>query len=138
MGDKPAEHPAHTLVEGCRFAHGEKEVARRVKKQLGQQAKAGPCRDLAILAAGVVDGDPIIDDFDLDGDFPGGAFSAPGGGAIIAPQEDRVITGDEAFGALRGDSGAVTKEEGEGHTPQNPDFFLPDSVYLTDESPVAP
>ena len=45
------------------------EVARRVKKQLGEKAKAGPCRDQAIPAAGEVDNGTVIDDnIDLDAD----------------------------------------------------------------------
>lgn len=66
LGVRPAEDPGHILAQGCRYAHGEKEVARRMKKQLGQQVGAGLCRDRAIQAAGVVDGDQIIDDIGLD------------------------------------------------------------------------
>ena len=62
LGAKPAEHPDHTFEEGCRYAHGEKEVYRRKSKELGQRAKAGPSRDPAIPAVGVADGNPVIDD----------------------------------------------------------------------------
>ena len=72
-------HPYHTLEDGCRCVDGGLEVARRVGKQLGEQAKVGPCRDPAIPAAGVVDGDPIIDDIDLGAD-------------VGAHEEGRVVT----------------------------------------------
>ena len=39
---RPADGSDHALVDGCRLADGEKEVARRVTKQFGQQAKVGP------------------------------------------------------------------------------------------------
>ena len=72
-----------------------------MEKQLGQKAKAGPCRDPAIPAAGVVDGDQMIDDIDLDKDV----------------SKDRVITEDETLGVLRGEGAVATKEEKEGDTP---------------------
>ena len=59
---RPADDPEHALAQGCRFADGEKEAARPLKKQFGQQAGAGPSRDVAVPAVGVADGGPIADD----------------------------------------------------------------------------
>ena len=90
MGAKPAEDPGHTKTEGCRYVYGEGEVIRRRRKELGQNANVGPCRDPAIPTAGVVDGNPIIDDnLDLDHDADG-AISAPG--VISTPVDEQVIT----------------------------------------------
>ena len=127
---KPRDDPAHAEDEGCRYGSGGVEVYRRVKKQFGVRAKAGPVRDPAIPAAGEADRDPIIDNLDLDADV--GAVSAPGvistpvPDAIRAP--DEVVTEEETLGIMRGDARAVTKEEG-GDTPQ--DTNLPDLVDIT-------
>ena len=56
---------AHVLEKGCRFADDGLEVARRTKKQVGQRAGAGPCRDPAIPASGAVDGASATDDLGL-------------------------------------------------------------------------
>lgn len=62
-----ATDPDHTLEEGCRFVDDGLEVSRRMKKQLGEQAEAGPCRDVAIPAVGEADVRPITDgNFELD------------------------------------------------------------------------
>lgn len=49
---RPASDPAHTYEDGCRFADGGLEFARRRKKELGERAKAGPARHPAIPAGG--------------------------------------------------------------------------------------
>ena len=90
--------PKHTLAEGCMFEDGGVEVARRATSQLGLRAAAGPARDLAIQAEGVADGDPIIDDLDLDMDVEG---------------EDGVVSTPVDTGA-RADTPVATKEEREG------------------------
>ena len=69
-----------------------------MKKQLGQQAAAGPVRDLAIQAAGVVDGDPITDDINLgeDVDEEVGVISALGVGAsgsVVTKEGDLALEG---------------------------------------------
>ena len=91
---RPTTDSKHTLEEGCRFADGGAEVQRRAKKQLGLKAAAGPCRDPAIPAAGVADGDPITDDLSLDRE-------------VEAEDEDVVIS---ASGTRVGTL-VVTKEE---------------------------
>ena len=68
---KPRDDPAHTRDEGCRYGVGGQEVYRRIKKQFGVRAKAGPIRDPAIPAAGEVDRGPTPDDVDLDADHGG-------------------------------------------------------------------
>lgn len=100
MRVSPAGDPDHTLEDGCRFVGGGLEVARRVQEQLGQQAGAGPCRGLAIPAAGVADADPVTNDI-LDSDID------------VASDGGRVVAEDEAPGVFRGDGHEiVTKEEG--------------------------
>ena len=63
---RPATYPDHTLEDGCRFADAGIEVARRRKNELGDHAKAGPCRDPAIPAGGVVGASLASDDIGLD------------------------------------------------------------------------
>ena len=58
-----------------------------MKKQFGERAKARPCRDFAIPAAGEVDLGPVTDD-NLDVD-------------IDVATEDRAVTEEEAGGVLR-------------------------------------
>ena len=76
------------------------EGARRARTQLGLQAVVGPCRDPAVSAAGVSDGDPIIDDLTLDKDLEG---------------EDGVIS--TFVGETSASTPVVTKEEKGGGTP---------------------
>ena len=100
--------PIHARDEGCRYGVGGQEVYRRIKKQFGVKAKAGPIRDPAIPAAGDVDINPVSDDVDLDADncairVPG-AISAPDGvistpGAISAP--DGVLSTPGVIGPLK-------------------------------------
>ena len=56
FGVRPAGDPEHMLEEGRRFVDGGLEVHRRVEKQFGKQARAGPCRDFAIPAVGEAEG----------------------------------------------------------------------------------
>ena len=107
-GAKLAEDPRHTLEDSCRYVYGEDEVYRRNKEELGQRTKAGPCRDPAIPAVGVADGNPIIDDLGLDIDVDD-AISALG--VMTTPVDDRVATGEETLGIMRGGVFVVTKEE---------------------------
>ena len=106
-GTRPYHDSAHTLEEGCRFAVGGLEVARRAKKQVGQRAGAGPCRDPAIPASGVADGAPITDDLGLEPDVP----------AV----DDEAAPEEEPFGILKGPGRAVTKEEQGGDLEAPPD-----------------
>lgn len=62
MKTRTAIDPDHTLEDGCRCADGGLEVVRRAKKELGERAKAGPCRDPATPASGIADAGPITDD----------------------------------------------------------------------------
>ena len=135
---KPRDDPAHTKDEGCKYGVGGQEVYRKIKKQFGVKAKAGPIRDPAIPAAGETDRRPITDDVDLEADI--GAINAPGvistpdgvigaPGAISAPGDKRVVTEDETLGIMRGDARTVTKEERR-DTHQNAEN-LPDLVDLT-------
>ena len=107
---------------------------------MGAKAKAGPCRDPAIPAAGIVDGGPISDDIALGADVGAiiapGAISAPDGvirtpGALSAPEDERVVIEEEALGTMRGgDARAVRKDEREiGGTHQHAQY-LPDLVDL--------
>lgn len=48
---RPPHDPVHALTDGCGFVGGGVDVARRVKKQEGQRAGAGPCRDPTTFAA---------------------------------------------------------------------------------------
>ena len=50
---RPAIDPAHTLEGGCTFAGGGLDIARRMGKEQGEHAKAGPRRDAAIPAGWV-------------------------------------------------------------------------------------
>ena len=43
------------LEERCRFVDGGLEVVRGTKKQLGEHARAGPCRDPATFVGGEAD-----------------------------------------------------------------------------------
>lgn len=89
-----------------------------MRKRFGQHAKVVPHRGPAIPAAGVVDGDPNIDDIDLD---------------INVPDGGRVAAEDETLGIPRGDGTVFAKEENGGHTPRNPQHLF-DSVDLTDDA----
>lgn len=92
-----ANDPSHILEEGCRFAGSGREVARRTKKQFGQRAGAGPCRDPPIPVSGAADGAYITDDLGLDIDVPTTCDEA-------IPQEESLGT----FGCL---GRAVTKDD---------------------------
>ena len=85
-------------------------VARRMEKELGEPAKAGPCRDLAIFAAGRTDLRPITDD-----DSGSDAEVRLEGGERTTQEEeeedDRVLAEEETFGILRNVGLVVTKEE---------------------------
>ena len=98
--DTPCIRPSHILEEGCRFEDGGCEVARRTKKQSGQRAGAGPCRNPAIQVSGAADGAPTTDDLDLDIDVQ----------AIY----DEGIPEEEPFGIFKGAGRSATKEENGG------------------------
>ena len=80
------------LIEGCRFAVGEVDVSRRVRKQFGKQTGVDPVRDFAIPVVGIADGDLIT-----DGDLAFGGGVEIDIGAISAPPvpADRVVTTEE-------------------------------------------
>ena len=85
MRTRLAVDPSYILDEGCRFADGGPEVARRSKKEVAEHAKAGPCRDFATPAGGSAASAPITDDdLGLDVDVP-----------VIY---DRALQEDETFG----------------------------------------
>ena len=86
-----------------------------VGKQFGPQVGAGPCRDLAIFAASVVDGGPITDDMDADAD--------------VAQDDSRVAAGNGTFGVFRGDGAVATKEQKGGDAPHNRQHLF-DSIDL--------
>ena len=113
---RPAEDPCHTLVQGRRFAEGEREADRRAKKEPGRRASAGPCRDPAIPAGGSADRDLVTDDIDLDGDV----------------LEEGVVALDEALGVFGGNR-VVTKEEKGGEASDAPTPKLIDLADLTKE-----
>ena len=107
---RPANDLEHALFDGCRRSVGEIEVARRLEKELGERAKAGPCRDPAIFAAGRADLRPIIDDdlgLDADVRFEVGARTP------AEEEEDRATIEEETPGIRKNLGRVVTKEEEE-------------------------
>ena len=97
-------------------------VVRKVNKQWVQQFGAIICREFAIQAVGVVHGDPVIDDLDLDEVVV----------VVIVQGEGRLGTEDEASGVLRGDGAVVTEEQG-GNGSQYLEHS-PDTINCTEEN----
>ena len=76
------------------------------KKEFGEQAKSGPCRDPAIPARGVADAEPITDDLWLDLDVP--------------KVYDMALQEVDTFGVMCNLRRVATKEEnGEDQVPPN-------------------
>ena len=65
---RPADDPDHHSGRGCRHGLGGSGAQRRRRQVLGEPAKAGPCRDPAIPAAGQRDIGQMTDDLGLDQD----------------------------------------------------------------------
>ena len=98
LATRPAVDPAHVLEEGCRSVDVGLGVARRMKKQFGEQAEALPCRDHATPGGGEVGGWPITCD-DLGSDVD------------VLAAYDEAFHGEGAFGIFKGSGRVVTKEE---------------------------
>ena len=61
---RPSDHPDHHLGRGCRYGPRGLAGERRRRQRDGVPAKAGPCRDPAIPAAGQRDFGPVIDELE--------------------------------------------------------------------------